>query len=129
MNTPFITAKPRVHRKRRLNETAAPAALTLVGAWFDDTGFLTLAFDRAIDISAMDGDAMVVNAPIVTENEYVATGPAVLEDPATVRISVVEIGPASGDAVVLTAGADNGIVAVEDGAAWAGVAELELPFP
>jgi hypothetical protein len=120
------------HRRKRRSVVSAPlppAALTLVGAWFDDTGFLTLAFDRAIDISAMDGDAMVVNAPIVTENQYVATGPAVLEDPATVRISVVEIGPASGDAVVLTAGVDNGIVAVEDGAAWAGVAELELPFP
>lgn len=32
------------------------------------------------------------------------------------------------DGVTLTAGAANGIVAVNDGAAWAEVTALELPF-
>jgi hypothetical protein len=101
----------------------------LVAAWFDDTGFVTLAFDQAIDIAGLVGSAIVVNAPIVTEWEYVATGPAVLEDPSTVRISVVELAPASGDVVLLTAEADNGIVAAIGGAPWAGVSEVGLPYP
>jgi hypothetical protein len=126
----FILAKMRHRRKRRaVASQPAPAGLVLVSAWFDDTGFVILGFDRAIDIAALVGSAIVVNAPIVTDFAYATTGPAALEDPATVRISVVEIGPASGDIVVLNAGAGNGIVAVDDATAWVGVSDLELPFP
>jgi hypothetical protein len=120
------------HRRKRRSVVSAPlppGALTLVSAWFDDTGFVILGFDRAIDIAGLVGSAIVVNAPIVTDFAYAATGPTALEDPATVRISVVEIGPASGDIDVLNAGAGNGIVAVDDATAWAGVSDLELPFP
>ena len=34
-----------------------------------------------------------------------------------------------GPGTLLTAGAGTGIVAADDGGAWAGVAGLELPFP
>jgi hypothetical protein len=101
----------------------------LVSAWFDDTGFVILGFDQAIDIAALVGSAIVVNAPIVTEWEYVATGTPVLEDPATVRIGLVELAPASGDVVLLTAASDNGIVAAIGAAPWAGVSGVALPFP
>ena len=35
----------------------------------------------------------------------------------------------AGPGVVLTAAAGNGIVAADGGVAWAGVADLSLPFP
>lgn len=102
--------------------------LTLVSAAFDDGPNVTLAFDRAIDVTALDGAAVVVDDPVVTGVLYEATGGPVLLDPATVRITLNAIGDPSGTDVRLTAGAGNGIVAVDDGGAWAGAINLLLPF-
>jgi hypothetical protein len=48
---------------------------------------------------------------------------------ATVKLILQVIGGASGGRVLLTATALTGIVAAGDGGTWAGVTELELPYP
>ena len=54
---------------------------------------------------------------------------AELVNPTTVRVALNAIGGAMTPGVHLTAGAANGIVAADDGGAWAGVVELALPWP
>ncbi len=56
-------------------------------------------------------------------------GGATLTGPATVLVELEFVEDVSGGAgVILTVGAGNGIVPAAGGAAWAGVANLGLPF-
>ncbi|HEV7297912.1 MAG TPA: hypothetical protein VGN72_00990 [Tepidisphaeraceae bacterium] len=130
----FVPMKRKRNRKRR-DTTASPPAppvepLTLVSAVYDGDVelVLTLTFSRAIDVDAIDGAAIIVNDPGAMLDRLIGTGGATLEGPATVRIGLVtqSVPPVPGP-VTLTAGADNGIVAV-DGGAWAGVTAVVLPF-
>lgn len=107
-----------------------PVALTLVAASYDpeDDWGLQLTFDRAIDIAGMDGGAILIEDPVVVNRQLSATAGAELVNPSTVRFMLDRLGGATGSVVTLTATADNGIVAVDDGGAWAGVTDLELPF-
>lgn len=89
---------------------------------------LTLTFDRAIDISAMVGSAIIVDDNLTTHLKWAANGAATLSDPRTVHVVLGLIGPAGGSGVALSAVAGNGIVASNDGGAWAGVTGLALPF-
>ncbi len=57
------------------------------------------------------------------------TGPSELVDPQTVRLFLVGIGDYFEPNQLLDATNASGIVASEDGAMWAGVTELALPFP
>ena len=107
-----------------------PAALNLVSAAFDDVAqTLTLAFDRAIEVSGMDGAAIVIDDPVFSGLRFDATGGPELLGAETVRITLVAIGDPGGSSVRMTAGAGNGIVALDDPGAWAGVTDLELPWP
>ena len=134
---PVIPLKRRVHRKRRAVPVAGPTppppvALVLVSAAYQtfDDPFLTLTFDRAINIEAFEGSGMLVDDGQFRLTLFDALGGLTLEDPQTLRIELTTVGPstAAGD-VLLSAAANNGIVAVDDGGAWAGVANLALPFP
>jgi hypothetical protein len=58
-----------------------------------------------------------------------ARGAAIVLGPAGIRVNLEFVEDIGGAGVVLTAGAGNGIVAVGDGAAWAGASDVELPFP
>ena len=111
--------------------TPPPQALTLVAAAFTagDPSSLVLTFDRAIDIDALDGSAILVRDGAVTEILWDATGGAALTGPATVEITLTPVEGDSAPGTVLTAGPTSGIVAVDDGGTWEGVSELELPFP
>ena len=60
---------------------------------------------------------------------YVGGGPVEQVGPASVLVPLDEDGEFVGTGVRLTVTAGNGIVAVDDGAAWAGVTDVELPFP
>jgi hypothetical protein len=126
----FIPKPPRRRRKGRdATRPMAPAALTLTAASFDnDTVTITLTFDRAIDIAELVGGDIIVNDADITGNLYEATGAATMLSPTTVQIELNGVGESTGTGVRLSAGAANGIVAVDDGAAWGGVTDLELPF-
>jgi hypothetical protein len=129
---PFKTAKRRVPRKRRAPGATppGPATLTLIAATYD-TGTLTLSltFDRAVNIDALDGAAITVDDPVFHEASYPGDGGAVLVTPDTVEIALgLPLAP-TGTVQTLTATAANGIVAVDDGGTWPGVVEVALPFP
>ena len=132
VNVPtFIPARPpRRRRKRRNLPTAGP--LVLVAATYDvNVPSLRLSFDRAIDISAFNGSAVVVDDSADSGNAYVGTGGAFHVGANALEIFLVDPTPATGSGTTLSAAADNGIVALAPpvGAAWAGVTELALPYP
>jgi hypothetical protein len=125
----FFLATPRRHRKRN-NRASAPAALTLVAATYDkDAPFVDLAFDRAIDIDAMDVTQIIVDDDVFTGSRLVGFETAVLVNPTTVRVPLNPIDGAMHPDIHLTASAASGIVAVDDGGTWAGADVLALPFP
>jgi hypothetical protein len=90
---------------------------------------VSLTFDRPIDIAALAGAQITVDDGAVAGILYAATGVATLTGPQTVRIELVEVGVSGDPGTRLTASAASGIVAVDDGGTWGGVADLSLPFP
>ncbi|HEY8668094.1 MAG TPA: hypothetical protein VIL86_15710, partial [Tepidisphaeraceae bacterium] len=124
---PFFR-KPRSRRGGASTPPPAPpgVALVLTTAEYHSGMDVTLTFDRAIDISAFDPTqlTMVDHFPGKTYS-----GDSIsLMDVNVARIFLVETGPYAGLAYQLTASADTGIVAVDDGGTWAGVTDLNLPF-
>src|SRR3954471_8680983 len=123
MLLPAPPLKPRKHPpKPNPTPAAPPAALTLVAAtYFSDPepARLRLQFDRAIDVSAMDGHAIVVQDGNDLARRFFASGPVVMLGPATVEINLVSAGGWGDEGIFLVATASNGIVAVGDGAEWA----------
>ena len=107
-----------------------PAALTLVGATYDvGIPSVRLTFDRAISLAGFNGSAVVVDDAADSGNRYEGTGGAFLAGPTAVEIFLADPTPASGSGTRLSVSAASGIVAVNDGGTWAGVADLSLPFP
>ena len=131
MTKPPLKYPRRRHGRIRPRAAAAPvAALTLLEASFDEGGpSVRLGFDRAIDIAGVVGSAITVDAGNVTGTRYEALGTATLDGPNAVVIGLVATVPSASGDTLLTAGAGNGIVAIDDGGTWGGVTELVLPFP
>ena len=132
--TPSIQLdRARRRRKRRAvvsQPTPPPAALVLVSAVYD-SGIpkVRLTFDRAINLGGYDGTAVVVDDEADTFNAYQGTGGAFPIGANAVDIFLVDPTVPTGPGTTLTATAANGIVAVDDGGAWAGCVSLTLPFP
>jgi hypothetical protein len=127
---PFIPRKPIRYRPRSASALTAPpppVALTLVAATYSTGAWVRLTFDRAVDIAAIDVAAITVNDD-PSDEAYIGTGVATLFTPETVQVPLVISHGASGPGTQLTATADTGIVAGDDGGTWAGVSELGLPF-
>jgi hypothetical protein len=102
--------------------------LTLVSATYDGSLVtVTLTFDRAIDVTEFSPAQLSVidgpNAQLFQATEIT------LDDPVTATVALTQVDSASGEGVLLDATPANGIIAVGDGAAWAGATNLELPFP
>ena len=127
----FNLVRPHVRRKRRPAPSAPAAALVLVIATYENLNpsVLALTFERAIDLAGFDPAAVVVDDQPATGQRWVGTDEVGQPDDATVRITLVATGPATPGPVALTASAANGIVAVDDGGAWAGATNLGLPYP
>ena len=132
----FIPRKP-FHRRARGAEQAPPTppppvALTLVAATYDDVNLqLVLTFDRAVNISAFDGTAIMLGDAVFNHTAYDGTAqPATLDAPAVVRVYLNPTGPFSSTEVDLTATGATGIVAVDDGGTWPGTGGiLFVPYP
>jgi hypothetical protein len=126
-------AKRKSQRPRIRPAKAAPvAALTLVAAVYDsDTNDnVTLTFDRPIDIAALDPAAIEVSDGVYVGSllRGVSAG-TVLLAPDRLKVMLADIGSVPAGDITLTATAANGIVAVDDGGAWAGVSAVVLPYP
>src|SRR5687768_9449741 len=86
-------------------------ALTLVSASYDQTApALTLVFNQAVDIGAFNGAAIQVDDAQHNLALYDGGGGVELLGPATVRVTLTEISPATGPGVRLTASGASGIV-------------------
>jgi hypothetical protein len=109
-------------RGGRFSRTVRPAARGREKKSSRPTGpaYVTLTFDRAVSITGVHPAAISVN-----DGEF---ADATLVSPTTVRVTL-ELDSDAGPGVTLTASPDNGIVAADDGAAWAGVSDVGLPFP
>ena len=120
-------SKYRKNRKEAKQQAmAGPAALVLVSASYDDSAVvLTLQFERAIDISGLNGLVIVLNDNDFNGLSYTGTDGAELLDDVTVQISLASVGDATEPGVVLNVAAGNGIVAVDDGGTWAGAEAQE----
>ncbi|CAN5488679.1 hypothetical protein BH09PLA1_BH09PLA1_02290 [soil metagenome] len=135
MNIPLtITpAPPRKRRRRKQAATSAPPVqpFTLVAATYDpDFGpTLTLVFDRAINFDSFDGAQIIVDDNASLNLRFHAGGEFTVSPANTIAITLNEIDSASGSGVTLDASTDTGLVAADDGSPWAGVTDLELPFP
>ena len=133
----MLTIPPAPFRNRRGRPlrrppaaTPPPVAPTLVAATYAESTEVSLDFDRPVDVAGFDGSQIVVDDAEFALTRYAATGLVTQTGPASLLIGLEPIGPATGGSgVTLTASAASGIVAVDGGAAWAGVADVELPFP
>ena len=90
---------------------------------------LILAFDREVNFDAFDGAVVGVRDCVDTMVLYRATGGTSSLDATTIQCVLEIVEAAFGVGVVLDASPANGLVAADNGAAWAGAAGLELPFP
>jgi hypothetical protein len=125
----FQPRKPIRHRSQPAQQAvAAPVALALVAAYYDgDAPGVHLIFDRAIDVSGLVLSAFtVLDGPDFIH--FAGTGTPFMVGPSEVLVFLHNAGSASGSEVLLTAGAANGIAAVDDGGTWEGATALELPF-
>ena len=114
--------------RRNRRPARRPPAPALLGATYVAGTSLTLVFDRAIDVSALVGGVILVDdGP--GGAQYEATLGAVLVDPQTVRLALIDLTGFAGPDVRLNAAAGNGIAPAGGGAAWAGVTDLLLPYP
>lgn len=105
--------------------------LTLVAAAlvFDDPAvFVDLVFDRDVNMDGLDPSQITVDDAAGTGFSYAGSGGGVPPDAQTVRVLLTATGSAEGD-TRLNATAANGLVALDDGAPWAGVTDCPLPFP
>jgi hypothetical protein len=131
MNIPpnYVLAKQRIRRKRRTIQS--PPALMLVQAIYptDVSGTIDLQFDRAINVDAFDGEQVIVKDGTILGAICNCAGPAELQDAQTVRLYLVNLEDYLLPNQLLSATGASGIVAADDGAAWAGVTDVALPFP
>jgi hypothetical protein len=101
--------------------------LVLVAAGYEGDAALELTFDRAVDVSGIVFGVILVDDGIL-QSQYVASAVIDQPSPAAVMLELVGVQDYEGPDVRLKVAGGNGIVAVEDGAAWAGVSDLSLPF-
>jgi hypothetical protein len=126
----LIFPPPERHQKRiKPRLKPPPRALSLVRATYDASGpRVILTFDRAIDVTGIDVGQFRVLDGVTSFRNYYGSGVPTLDDPATMRLSLTELGATGAGSVTLTVLDENGIKAVDDGGTWGGVDELALPF-
>ena len=130
MPTPTYQLRP-PPRRRAHHAPASPtaAALVLVSAnYIFEYQFVELMFDRAINVDGLVASQIQVYDGAFAQNVFNGDAGTLLA-PDRVRVTLVPVEEWISPDVELTAGAGSGIVAVDDGGTWAGVIDLELPFP
>jgi hypothetical protein len=126
--------RKRAGKPLRPPKPAPPAPPVLVAAAQESdpvTGdwLLRLTFDRAVDASGLAPAQVTMDDAAGTGWVFVATGVASTPDPQTLVLALAQTDVPAHDDASFTATPANGIVAADDGAAWAGVVECVLPYP
>src|SRR5688572_17081280 len=132
MLIPFIAQqRKRRGRPRKLEsppEPPAPGPILTQAEYIDTpTPTLRLVFDREIDLSSYNGNVVVVDVASRALS-YLASGPQVQPTPEIVEFELVANGPYAGSGVRLTA-PEMCLILDLLSEPWAGVSNLELPFP
>ena len=127
----MVSIPPPIYRKRRGRPRPADVRrsepLELVSASYQDADFVELTFNQSIDVSGMDPDEFSVSDGVMAGATFAPTGTPTMVNSQTVRLALTQVDTYSGASILLTVGAGNGIVAVGDGSAWAGVENYEIP--
>jgi hypothetical protein len=119
---------PPLYRKRP-GRVKQQAPLVLTGASYNSSGlYIVLQFDRAVNSAGLNGTQIRVDDQ-PDGSWYLATGTVIVVGPNSIRVLLTLGGSTSGSADLLNAGAGNGIVAANDGGAWAGVTNFALSVP
>ncbi|MGC4031711.1 MAG: hypothetical protein QM754_08255 [Tepidisphaeraceae bacterium] len=120
-----------VRKRRRVKVRAMPATPTasgpvLVEAVYESMTAVTLTFERAVSVTV----DMLTGVHVTDGDQGEAYHGENYEmlSPTSVHVNLYYDQPYSGPGVTLTAIADTGIVAANDGSAWAGVTDVALPF-
>ena len=101
-----------------------------MSAEYQESTWVRLTFDRPIDIAGLVGSAIVVDDADLSATRWQGTAAATMVTAVTVQIELAEVETiVGGSGILLDATGGSGIVAVDDGGAWAGVSDVELPFP
>jgi hypothetical protein len=119
----------RARREAEQPPVISAPPLMLVSSYYDDTVLeVYMTFDRNIDASGYVPGAFVLVDGNINNQTYVGNEYEVVLGGTTLRIELTATGSASGPDVELSVSSENGIVAADDRAAWAGVSGLVLPF-
>ena len=122
---------PMLRRRRGQSRTEPsvplPAGPVLVGVEYLVSSYVRLTFDRDIDVSGIVPAKVRVNDAELGDLME-GSSPVMLLTPQRVEINLLYLSAATGPGLTLTVGPGNGIVALEDGAAWAGVTNVAIPF-
>jgi hypothetical protein len=125
----MLVIKPIEFKRKPRKTPPAPRALSMISATYDASGpRVILTFDRAIDLTGIDVGQFRVFDGVTSFRNYYGSGVPTLDDPATIWLSLTELGATGAGSVTLTVLGENGIKAVDDGGKWEGVDELALPF-
>ena len=133
MISPKLFPKPKAYKKRhrrkpRVGPPEPAVAPVLVAAVYDQGTLIDLTFDVPIDVSGLIPGAFIVfDGP--GSMQYAGDGAPTIMSPTRILLGLVEVEPTGGAAVLLTVQTENGIIAVDGGAPYAGVAALEMPYP
>src|SRR5688500_8380559 len=120
--------KPRPRAKRTPPPPPVTGPVLVSASWDVGATLLTLTFDRAVNATGLQPDSIVVvDGGAVTE--YRCNGDVGQPTPESAEILMAEFGEFTGSGIAMNATGGTDIVAVDGGAEWAGVTNLELPFP
>jgi len=127
----FVLKIPIQYQKRRDFKpriiAPPPVALVLSAASYVSGVSLTLTFSRAINVAGLSPTQITFRD--ATQERTYRAGTVSTPSANVAQFTLVQIGMFAGGGYLLNATASNGIVATNDGSAWAGVANRSLPFP
>ncbi len=133
----FTRAYPLIHRNRKRTgrkprptpPTPVAGAPVLVAAEYLASTWVRLTFDRPVSFTTpFESDELFVNDGPSTGIIWVGSLVTAL-GPNQIEASLLEYDPSGAMETTLSASTTTGIVSAFDGTAWAGVSNVELPFP
>ena len=126
----FISARQRKLGKGKRLPPAPPPfphAPVLASAQFVLGFAVDFSFDRGLNVAGIVPAAFILDDNTGGNRlRGTACTNAILN---SFRMEMETIGPAQGSGTTLNVSAANGLVAQADGSPWAGVTNLELPYP